>query len=154
MISGERWTRTRRCVFSGDEAPGDVSGQGQLSDVWWVVDGAGKPIRKAQARSGDTVGEDLFGQVEALRLAQLPLLPCLQTGVVVEAREDPSEEAEPRLAAPAVLVAVTREESRRLPGLAHESEEEVADDERCDGSSHGSTLGLHTPNVNGRDAQG
>lgn len=33
-------------LFSGDRAEGDVNGQG-LSDVWWVLDAAGKPIRKA-----------------------------------------------------------------------------------------------------------
>ena len=32
-------------LFSGDEDPGDVNGQG-LSDVWWVVDAAGEPIQK------------------------------------------------------------------------------------------------------------
>ena len=31
--------------FSGDKKAGDVNGQG-LSDVWWVVDAAGDPIKK------------------------------------------------------------------------------------------------------------
>ncbi len=33
-------------LFSGDKAEGDVNGQG-LGDVWWVINAAGKPIRKA-----------------------------------------------------------------------------------------------------------
>ena len=32
-------------LFSGDEAAGDVNGQG-LGDVWWVMDAGGEPIRK------------------------------------------------------------------------------------------------------------
>jgi predicted lipoprotein with Yx(FWY)xxD motif len=31
--------------FSGDQAEGDVNGQG-LGDVWWVMDASGKPIQK------------------------------------------------------------------------------------------------------------
>jgi predicted lipoprotein with Yx(FWY)xxD motif len=36
-------------VFSGDEAVGDVNGQG-LGDVWWVMDASGEPIRKTAGR--------------------------------------------------------------------------------------------------------
>jgi predicted lipoprotein with Yx(FWY)xxD motif len=32
-------------LFAGDEAAGDVNGQG-LGDVWWVMDAGGEPIRK------------------------------------------------------------------------------------------------------------
>ena len=33
-------------LFSGDKAEGDVNGQG-ISEIWWVMNAKGKPIRKA-----------------------------------------------------------------------------------------------------------
>lgn len=77
----------------------------------------------------------------ALRRAlELPLLPCFEPGVVVEAREDPPEHAQPWLPAPAVGVAVARQEADGLPRLAHEREDEVPDDERRRDPSHVKTL--------------
>lgn len=36
-------------LFSGDEAAGDVNGQG-LGEVWWVMDAGGEPIRKTAGK--------------------------------------------------------------------------------------------------------
>ncbi|MGH2821050.1 MAG: COG4315 family predicted lipoprotein, partial [Actinomycetota bacterium] len=33
-------------LFSGDNAEGDVNGQGLGDGVWWVMDASGKPIRE------------------------------------------------------------------------------------------------------------
>jgi predicted lipoprotein with Yx(FWY)xxD motif len=41
--------------FSGDEAAGDVAGQG-LNDVWWVLSADGKPVRKAAGGDGGSPG--------------------------------------------------------------------------------------------------
>jgi predicted lipoprotein with Yx(FWY)xxD motif len=38
--------------FSGDEAAGDVNGQG-LNDVWWVMSAEGEPIQDKQTSSKD-----------------------------------------------------------------------------------------------------
>ncbi len=38
--------------FSGDEAAGDVNGQG-LNDVWWVMSAEGEPIQEKQTSSKD-----------------------------------------------------------------------------------------------------
>lgn len=42
--------------WSGDQAPGDVEGQG-INDVWWVVGADGAPVREAAATDADEQGE-------------------------------------------------------------------------------------------------
>ena len=34
-------------LYAGDEAPGDINGQG-ISDVWWLLSPGGEPLKEAQ----------------------------------------------------------------------------------------------------------
>jgi hypothetical protein len=79
---------------------------------------------------------------------ELSLLPRFDAGVVVEAREHPPEQAQSRPPAPAIRVAVAREEPGRFPCLAHEGEDEVSDHERREDPLHEATLGWAFVTVN------
>jgi hypothetical protein len=56
--------------------------------------------------------------------------PCLETRIVMEAREHPSEQAEARLPAPTIRVAVARQEPGGLFRSAHQGKEHVSHGER------------------------
>jgi len=43
--------------FASDEAPGDATGQG-ASDVWWVLDPSGEPIRATEEETESETGTD------------------------------------------------------------------------------------------------
>ena len=61
---------------------------------------------------------------------ELPLLPCLDLGVVMEPREDPAKQAQTRPLAPTVGIAAARDEPRCLLRAADQSQDHVAESER------------------------
>lgn len=63
------------------------------------------------------------------RLLELLLLPRLDPRVVMVAGEDPPEDAQPWLAAPAVGVAVARQKPDCLSGAVVQGETDVAEDQ-------------------------
>jgi hypothetical protein len=72
----------------------------------------------------------------SLRCVELSLLPRFEPGIMVELREDPAEETQPRLPTPAVRVAVTREQTSRFLGLREEGQDDVPQDQRRQEPSH------------------
>ena len=69
----------------------------------------------------------------ASRGLELPLLPRLDPGVVVVAREHPSEGAERTLPTPAVRVAIAGHEARDLPDSVVQSQQDVNNKELSSG---------------------
>src|SRR5204863_9345147 len=71
------------------------------------------------------------------RRVELLLLPGLEARVVMEPREDPSEQTQARSSAPTIPVAVAGEEPSGLFGSACHGENEVPEHEREDDLLHG-----------------
>jgi hypothetical protein len=89
--------------------------------------------------------EGRHGASASVSSVELPLLPCLDAGVVMEAGEHPAEHAQPRLPAPAVRVAVALEETRRLTRLGGQREDDIPDGHRRQEPPHAARLGPPLP---------
>jgi hypothetical protein len=94
------------------------------------------------------VGFTRRGSDGSLCSFELPLLPRLDSGVVMELRKDPSEQAQPWPPAPAVRVAFAREEPRGLLRLREERQDDVPDHEGSQDPSHQPNVSRSIPSVN------
>jgi hypothetical protein len=62
-------------------------------------------------------------------LSELLLLPCLKAGIRMEAREDPPEQAEAGLLAPAIGIATACPQTDGLSGAAQQSQQNIDKEE-------------------------